>query len=345
MAVFSSGGIGVDLGSGYTTVYLENEGVKLREPTYALVSSDNASEILAIGKDAQRLIGRTTQDSALVCPIIDGAVADTELAAMMLLSACEKAAERRKPFEKNRLAVTIPHFATRVERAALASSVSLAGSKKALVLKSSVAQAIGSGLRIDRPRGMLIISVGSCLTEISILSMYGVVASRTMKTGSLAFDEAIVRHIRREKGLVIGLSTAEDLKKDIGSAVKPEEDSEPVLLRGRNVLTGKPSTESITSSDIYRAMNQPIRTITEAICDALYNVPPELTGDILEDGICLTGGGALLDGFKERLKKETQLDVIMSAHPQDDAAIGAGRAASDERLSRHLINAGSAFEV
>ncbi len=345
MAVFSSNGIGIDLGSGNTTVCMEDEGVILREPTCALINRENTTEILALGKDAQRMVGRTLQDCVLVSPIADGGVADSDLAAILLLSCAEKAAQRRKPFEKSRLAVTIPHGATRVERAALANSVSLAGGKKALIIKSSVAAAIGSGQKIDKPRGILMITIGSCVTEISILSLNGIVASRTMKTGAFAFDEAIVRYIRRAKGLVIGLNTAEDLKKDIGTALIPKDEGEPVLLRGRNVLTGKPSTESITSMDIARAMDEPVRAIIEAICDALYNVPPELTSDILEDGIHLSGGGALLDGLKERLEKETQLRVFVSDHPQDDAAIGAWRAASDDRLAKHLINAGSAFEV
>ena len=191
---------------------------------------------------------------------------------------------------------------------------------------------------------MLVISVGCAVTEISILSMNGVVASRTMKTGSMAFDEAIVRYIRRVKGLVISPSTAEDLKKDIGSAVRPSETNE-VLLRGRHVVTGKPSTESICAMDVYLALNEPIRAIVEAICDALYNVPPELTGDILDSGLYLTGGGALLDGFAERLKTETQLAVNVSASPQDDTVTGAGKCASDDRLARALIAAHSAFEV
>lgn len=344
MGVFSSGGIGIDMGSGSTAVYLENEGVKLREPTCALVNRENASDVLALGRDAQRMAGRTDDASILVAPVIDGGVADSELAAILMLSVAEKACEKRRPFEKSRLAVTVPHGATRVERAALATATGLAGAKKALIVKAPVAAAIGAGVRIDRPQGVLVISVGCAVTEISILSMNGVVASRTMKTGSMAFDEAIVRYIRRVKGLVISLGTAEDLKKDIGSAVRPSETNE-VLLRGRHVVTGKPSTESICAMDVYLALNEPIRAIVEAICDALYNVPPELTGDILDSGLYLTGGGALLEGFAERLKTETQLAVNVSASPQDDAVTGAGKCASDDRLARALIAAHSAFEV
>ncbi len=345
MGVFSSGGIGVDFGSSNTVVYLEDEGIKLREPTYALLSRENSSDVLALGRDAKRMLGRTSEDAVLVSPVIDGGVADTELAAMTLLAAAEKAAERRRPFDKNRLAITVPHGATRVEKAALATATGLAGAKKALIVKSCVAAAIGAGARFDKPRGTLIISIGGCVTEISILSMYGVVASRTMKTGSMAFDEAIVRYIRREKGLVIGLNTAEDLKIDIGSALPPENNAHEVLLRGRSVLTGKPSTESVNAKDIYMAMDEPIRAIVEALCDALYNVPPELTGDILDGGLYLTGGGALLAGFAERMKNETQINVNLSSHPQDDAAIGVGKCACEERLARLLISANAAFEA
>ena len=344
MGVFSSGGIGVDLGSGFTVIHLEDEGVALREPTCALVNRENSSEILALGKEARRLVGRTGEDSIMVAPVQDGGVADPDLAAMLVLSAAEKATEKRKPFEKSRLAITVPDNATRVERAALANASGLAGAKRALIVKSSIAAAVGAGLRIDKPQGLLVISVGYALTEVAILSLNGIVASRTLKTGSSAFDQAIVRYVRRTKGLIIGLSTAEDLKKDIGTAVKPE-NSQSILLRGRNVVTGKPSTESITSLDVYAALNEPILTIVESVCDALYNVPAELTGDILDNGISLTGGGALLDGFADRLKEETQLNVHVSAHPQDDAAIGVGRAASDEKLARSLINAYSAYEA
>ena len=344
MSVFSSGGIGIDLGSANAVVYLENQGVVLREPACALVNRDNSGDVIALGREARRLLGRTGEDAIMVSPVSDGGVADQDLAAMLLLSAAEKASEKRRPFEKSRLAVSVPHGATRVERAALASAIGLAGAKRAIMVKSGVAAALGAGVRIDRPQGVLVISVGSSLTEISILSMNGVVASRTMKAGSLAFDEAIVRYVRRVKGLVIGMSTAEDLKKDIGTAKKPENGAE-VLLRGRHVVTGKPSTESVNASDVYLALNEPIRAIVESVCDALYNVPPELTGDILDSGIYLTGGGALLDGFADRLKSETQLTVNVSAHPEDDTAIGVGRVACDDRLARALVNAFSAYEV
>lgn len=344
MGVFSNGGIGVDLGSDHIVVCLGGQAIALREPCSALVNRANSSEIIALGRDARRMMGRVGDETILVAPVVSGGVADTELASALLTYAIEKAMDKRRSFDRERIAITVPHGATRVERAALAGAIGLSGAKRAVMVKSCIAAALGADVRIDKPNGVLILSIGAAITEITILSMNGVVASRTLKTGSAAFDEAIVRYIRRVKGLVIGMNTAEDLKKDLGSASRPE-DSHEVLLRGRHVVSGKPSTESVSSMDIYLAMNEPIRAIVEAICDALYNVPPELTGDILDGGICLTGGGSLLVGLAERIKEETQLAVNQSPHPQDDAALGAAKVAGDDRLARALINAYSAYEV
>ena len=191
----------------------------------------------------------------------------------------------------------------------------------------------------------MIVSIGSEITEISVISMMGVVASRTMKTGSHAFDEAIIRYVRREKGLVIGAQTAENLKKDIGSCMPDGNNADTLTLRGRNVITGKPSTETVTSEDIAKALDEPVRMLVESIADALFNVPAELAGDLIDTGIHLTGAGSLLHGLPERIKKETQLKVHIGEHPENDAALGACRIASDERMIRALLNAGSAIEA
>ena len=345
MGVFSAGGIGIDLGSENTVIALESEGVVLREPTCALTHADNENEVIALGREAKRMFGRTDAETDLQEPVQYGAVANAELCTMCLLAACEKAVNKRHPFEKNRLAITFPHAATRVEKKALSDAVILAGGKKSLMVKSSVAAALGANLKIDRPSGTLVIMIGSRRTEVSILSLNGVVASRTMMTGSHAFNEAIVRYVRREKGLVIGIPTAENLKKDIGCAIKPEGKLDQLMLRGRHVLSGKPSTETVTAEDVFNAIEEPVRAIVEMISDALYNVPAELTGDILENGLFLTGGGAMLTGLSERLKKETRLKVTVSSDPMSDAALGALKAACDDRLARSLLIAGSAFEI
>ncbi|MBQ1258293.1 MAG: rod shape-determining protein [Clostridia bacterium] len=345
MSVFSMGAIGVDLGSENTVVALQDEGVVLREPTAILASAENESEIIALGKDAKRMMGRTDRETVLLEPISYGAVAHSEFAAMCLLGMSEKACQRRRPFEKNRLCVTHPYSLTHVEKHALSSAVMLAGAKRALLVPSAVAAAVGKDIHIERPTGNLVISIGSEVTEISLISMMGVVASRTMKTGSRAFDEAIIRYIRREKGLVIGAQTAENLKKDIGSIMPEEKKADTLTLRGRNILTGKPSTETITSFDVAKALDEPVRALVESLSDALYNVPAELSGDLLDTGIHLTGAGCLLHGLPERIRKETQLKVFVGENPENDAALGACRIAADEKMIRALMNAGSAIEV
>lgn len=345
MSVFSMGGIGVDLGTENTVVALEDEGVALREPTSILAGAENESEIIAIGKDAKRMTGRTDRETVLLEPIRYGAVAHSEYAAMCLLGMCEKAMQRRRPFEKNRLCVTHPFGLTQVEKNALANTVMLAGAKRAVLVPAAIAAAFGKDVHIERPEGNLIISIGAETTEISVISMLGVVASRTMKTGSRAFDEAIKRFVRREKGLLIGNATAENLKKDIGSCMPDDTKSDTLTLRGRNVITGKPSLETITTSDIIKALDEPVRMLIDGISDALYNVPSELAGDLLDTGIHLTGAGSLLHGLPERIKAETQFKVFIGENPENDAALGACRIASDDKLIRSLINAGSAIEV
>lgn len=345
MSVFSMGAIGVDLGSENTSVALQDEGVVLKEPTAILASAENETEIIALGKDAKRMEGRTDRETVVIEPIRYGAVTHTEHAAMCLLGMSEKAVQRRRPFEKNRLCVTHPFGLTQVEKNALSSSVMLSGAKKALLVPGAIAAAAGKDIHIERASGNLIISIGADLTEISVISMLGIVAARTMKTGSRAFDEAIKRYVRREKGLLIGSQTAENLKKDIGSCMPDQKKTDSLTLRGRNVLTGKPSTETITTEDIAKALDEPVRMLVESMTDALFNVPAELTGDLLDSGIHLTGAGSLLHGLPERIKKETQLKVFVGENPENDAALGACRIASDEKMIRALINAGSAVEV
>lgn len=345
MSVFSTGAIGVDLGSENTVVALQDEGVVLTEPTAILANAENESEIIALGKDAKRMNGRCDRETVLLEPVRYGAVAHSELAAMCLLGMSEKACQRRRPFEKNRLCVTHPYGLTHVEKAALSSTVMLSGAKRAVLVSSSIAAAVGKDIHIERPTGNLIISIGSEITEISMISMMGVVASRTMKTGSRAFDDAIIRYIRREKGLVIGPQTAENLKKDIGSCMPDGKKTDTLTLRGRNVLTQKPSTESISSVDIAKALEEPVRMLVESLTDALFNVPADLSGDLIDNGIHLTGAGSLLHGLPERIKKETQLKVFVGENPENDVALGACRIASDEKMIRALLTAGSAFEV
>ena len=346
MGVFSTGGVGIDLGSANVTICLENEGVVLREPSYVLTLRDDIDEIIAVGREARQMLGRTPKDCTLLTPVMDGAVGNIELTTALIKRLTEKALGKRRALEKNRLVVTMSQGATRVERTALEEAVHAAGARRAALIRTSVAAALGAGIPIEEPRGFLLTTIGGSTTEICVMSMNGVVAARTMRTGSLAFDEAIVRYMRREKKLIIGQRTAEDLKIDLGSATSnPELSKEKVALRGRDAISGKPATVDITAEDIHKALLPPLENLCEDIRDAFENIPAELAEDILPNGMYLSGGGAQLDGLAGRLSEMLHLNVMAHENPQDDAALGACMAAANERLAQKISLSGCLIEV
>lgn len=346
MGVFSNGGVGIDLGSANVTICLENEGIVLREPSFVLTLREDIDEILAVGRDARQMLGRTPKDVTLLSPVMDGAVGNIELTTRLIKSLAEKALGKRRALEKNRLVVSMSQGCTRVERTALEEAVRTAGAKRAALLRSSIAAALGAGIPIEEPRGSMLVCIGGSTTEVTVLSMNGIVAARTMRTGSLAIDEAIMRYIRREKGLIIGQRTAEDLKIDLGNAVKSAVDTgETVALRGRNAKSGKPDTIAITAMDIHNAIMPSLDTLLESIRDAFENIPAELAEDILPQGIYLSGGGALLEGLADRLSEMINMPVTIDENPQDDVAIGACMVAANERLSQKLEQSGCVIEV
>ena len=346
MGVFSSGGVGIDLGSANITICLENEGIVLREPSYVLTLRDNMSEVLAVGRDARQMLGRTPKDVALFSPIADGAVTDVDMATLLMGTLAEKALGRRRGLERNRLTVSASLGATKVEREALSAAVRGVGSRHGCILRSTVAAAVGAGIPFSEPKGVMIVLIGGSTTEVAVLSMNGIAAARSARTGSLAFDEAIIRYIRREKGLIIGQRTAEDLKIDIGSARDISFiENEEVSLRGRDAATGKPATVEITPRDVCRAISPCVEQLTETIREAFENIPGELASDILERGVFLSGGGALLDGLDQKLGQMLGLTVTMGPTPQDDVALGLCMAASDDRLAQKLMQTGCMNEV
>ena len=346
MAVFSSGGVGFDLGSSNITIYLENEGVVLREPTYILTGADNSLDILAVGREARQMMGRTPRDVSLSEPVRNGAIADSEQTAVMIQTFCDRAIGRRRGIEKTRLVVSMPQDLTRVELDALKTAVRAAGAKKAALVYSPIAAAIGGGISINEPKGIMEVVIGGGTTEIAVISMNGIVAARSVRVGANSFDQAIVRHIRREKGLIIGLRTAEDLKIDVGAAIESRiTENFEVLLRGRDAHTGKPATVSVTKADVCKALQRPIDDIIESIREAFENTPPELAADILERGIQLSGGGCQLEGLERRIGEAIKLPVRMGEAPQDEVAAGAGMIASDDRLLNRFAQTGCVIEL
>ena len=346
MGVFSSGGVGLDLGSANVTICLENEGIVLREPSYVLTLREDSEEVLAVGRDARQMLGRTPKDVALLSPVMDGAVGDIELATLLMKALSEKALGKRRALEKNRLVVSMSTGATRVEHDAAQAAVRAAGAKKAALIRSSIAAALGAGLSIEEAKGIMIVLIGGSTTEVAVLSMNGVVAARTSRTGSLALDEAIIRYVRREKGLIIGQRTAEDLKVDLGTCMEiPMTEIENVTLRGRDARTGRPATAEINALDIQRAILPALDNLLENIREAFENTPAELAEDMLVNGIHLSGGGALLDGLRERLSAMLNVPVSVGENPQDEVALGACIAASDDRIYQKLSATGCLLEV
>ena len=346
MGVFSNGGVGIDLGSANVTICLENEGIVLREPSYVLTLREEVDEVIAAGRDARQMLGRTPRDCVLVSPVMSGAVSEIELTTALIQRLSEKALGKRRALERNRLVVSMSQGTTRVERSALEEAVRAAGAKRSSLIRTSVAAALGAGIPIDEPRGFLLVSIGGSTTEVTAMSMNGVVAARTMRTGSLSLDDAIIRYVRREKKLIIGQRTAEDLKIDLGTALhNPSLPRNKVSLRGRDAISGQPATVEITAEDVHQAITPQVDLLVESIQDAFDNLPAELSEDILPNGIYLSGGGALLEGLPERLGEMLKLNVMVDDHPQDDVALGACLAASNERLAQKIELSGCLIEI
>lgn len=337
-------GIGIDVGSTQTSIYLPTENdLVLREASQVLVNAENMQDVLGIGNEARALVGRTVHETELISPIQNGAVADIELSALLMMNFAERAVRRKKALEKMLLVTGLAGGATRVERGALFQAMNATGAKRTAAVLNPVAAAIGAGLDISTPHGTMIVSIGGGSTEIAVLTMNSISALRMMRFGGQAMDEAIVRWYWREKGIIIGQRTAEQLKKEIGTvSEKVIDDEDPVLLKGKDAATGRPISIETTSLDIMKALEEPVRQIVDAIRNALYNVPAELAADIHDGGIQLTGGGALLRGLKKRLEQETGVPVHMSEHPRRDTAVGLGLIAVNERLLTQLVKCGSA---
>ena len=345
MAIFNQDGIGIDLGSMHTSIFLCRENaVVLREPTLSLVSADSPDEVLTVGTQAREMVGRTTRDTILLSPMRMGAVADVELCALLMVALAEKAAQRKKPMDRATLVSGLPGGATKTERAALFQAMNATGARRVAALRGPIAAAIGADVDIAQPRGRMIVTLGANVTEIAVISMNGIAALRRLYFGGQDLDEAIASWFWRRKQIVISLRTAERLKREIGAISDDAipEDEDPVLLRGKDALTGAPATLQISAYDILEALQESAQRLLDAMRSALYNAPAELSADIMANGLTVSGGGALLRGLKERLQRETGLPVTMSPHPQDDVAVGLGVAAGNDALLRDLIRSGAA---
>ncbi|MER3474738.1 MAG: rod shape-determining protein [Armatimonadota bacterium] len=315
--------LGIDLGTANIVVYLRGKGIVLREPSVVAISTKN-KKVLAVGEEARLMLGRTPGHIVAIRPLSDGVIADYTTTEKMLEYLIAKVCGRRR-FLKPRVLVCVPSGVTSVERRAVIQAAREAGAGEAYTIEEPMAAAIGAGLPISMPGGNMVVDIGGGTTDVAVISLEGIVISRSVRVGGNKMDEVISRYIRAQYNLMIGERTAEEIKIKVGSAYPLEQELE-MEVRGRDLIAGLPKTVTVTSEEIREALQEPINAIVERVRSVLEETPPELAADIIERGITLTGGGALLRGIDKLLESVTNIRVQVAEDPLSCVAIGTGRA-------------------
>ena len=326
MSLFSKD-VGIDLGTANTLVYMKGKGIIMREPSVVAVDT-KSDEVRCVGAEAKAVIGRTPGSIVAVRPLKDGVIADFDITANMLETFLKKACGNSM-FSRPRVVICIPSGVTEVERRAVREAALKAGARQVSVIEEPMAAAIGAGLPISEPTGSMIVDIGGGTAEIAVISLGGIVASRSVRMAGDMFDQAIIAFIKRKYNLLVGERTAEQIKLEIGSACPPDptdtEHGETTMeIKGRNLVDGLPKDILIRSEEVREAMNENLMRIVEAIKDTLECTPPELSSDIIDRGIMLSGGGALLRGLDTLIQNETGIEVRIAEAPLDCVALGAG---------------------
>ncbi|MBR1833296.1 MAG: rod shape-determining protein [Ruminiclostridium sp.] len=315
--------IGIDLGTANTLVYMRGKGIIIREPSVVAVDV-KYERVRYVGQEAKDVIGRTPGSIVAVRPLKDGVIADFDMTTSMLQEFISKAVKGRK-FVKTRVIICIPSGVTAVERRAVKEAAQSAGAKRVSIIEEPMAAAIGAGLPVAEPTGSMIVDIGGGTSEVAVISLGGIVTSRSVRVAGDEFDNAIINYIKKRYNLLIGERTAENIKIAIGSAY-PYSDHEPEMdIKGRNLLNGLPENITITSAEIREALLEPLSHVVEAIKVTLEKTPPELSADIIDQGIMLAGGGALLKGLDKLINKETGMPVKVAERPLDCVADGTGK--------------------
>ena len=326
--------MGIDLGTANTLVYIKGQGIVVREPSVVAIR-DDSKDVLAVGEEAKRMIGRTPGNIVAIRPMKDGVIADFDITQSMLSYFIQKAAAK-KGVVSPRIAICVPVGVTEVEKRAIEEAARNAGAKDAFLIEEPMAAAIGAGLRIEEPEGNMVVDIGGGTSEIAIISLGGIVTAKSIRLGGDELDEAIVNYVKKEYSLMIGERTAEDVKIKIGSAYK-EGDEIEMEIRGRDLISGLPKTMQISSSEVRDALRDPVNSIVDGIKSTLEKTPPELASDIMENGIMLTGGGALLKGLDKLVKEETGMPVKIAENPLDCVAIGTGKSVEDQEIFEKVL--------
>ncbi|MDT0448849.1 rod shape-determining protein [Streptomyces hesseae] len=349
---FSGRDMGIDLGTANTLVYVRGKGVVLNEPSVVAVNAEDGS-VLSVGSEAKETIGRTPSNIVAIRPMRDGVIADFEIAERMMRHFIKKVMGNRR-FSRPRVVVCVPSGITGVERRAVIEAASQAGARQVHLVEEPMAAAIGAGLPVSEPTGCMVVDIGGGTTEVAVISLGGIVTARSVRTAGDAMDTAIISYVKKEYALAIGERTAEEIKLTIGSASPtgysdagggdPEETQglrpgDRLTVRGRDQVSGLPKTLDLTADEIRHALTEPVDAIVMAVRQTLDETPPELSGDIMERGIVLTGGGALLRGLDVRLSQELDIPVLVADEPLDCVAVGTGRCVENFASMRTVLDA------
>jgi len=330
--------LAVDLGTANTLVYVRGRGVVLNEPSVVAMNTKTGG-IVAVGTEAKRMIGRTPAEIVAIRPLRDGVIADFETTERMLRYFIQKVHKRRY-FAKPRIVVCVPSGITGVEQRAVKDAGYQAGARRVYIIEEPMAAAIGAGLPVHEPVGNMVVDIGGGTTEVAVISLGGIVTAQSIRTGGDRLDQAIIAYVKKEYSLMLGERTAEDIKMAIGSAF-PSQDEPVAEIRGRDLISGLPKTIVVSAEEVRKAMEEPVNSIIDAVKGTLDTCPPELAGDVMDHGIVLTGGGALLHGLDERLRHETGMPVLVADNPLHSVAVGSGRCVEQFQALRQVLVAES----
>ena len=326
----------VDLGTANTLVYVRGKGIVLNEPSVVAINS-NTGGILAVGAEAKRMIGRTPGNIVAIRPLKDGVIADFDTTERMLRYFIQKV-HRRRHLAKPRIVVCVPSGITGVEQRAVKDAGYAAGARKVYIIEEPMAAAIGAGMPVHEPTGNMVVDIGGGTTEVAVISLGGIVTAQSIRVGGDELDNAIIQYVKKEYSLMLGERTAEEIKMAIGSAF-PMSAEPHAEIRGRDLVSGLPKTIVVSAEEVRKAIEEPVNQIVDAVKTTLDKCPPELSGDVMDRGIVITGGGALLRGLDERLRHETGMPIHVTDRPLDSVAMGAGKCVEEfEALQQVLIS-------
>ena len=338
---FFSADMAIDLGTANTLIYVKGQGIVLDEPSVVAVAENRLlgrKEVLAVGNDAKKMLGRTPGTISAMRPLRDGVIADFEIAEEMIKYFIRKI-HRRTLFTAPLIIICVPSCATQVERRAIQEAADAAGARKVYIVEESTAAAIGAGLPIEKPVGSMVLDIGGGTTEIAVMSLGGIVYSNAVRTAGDQMDADIIDYVRKNKNLLIGETTAEEIKKKIGCAIAPKDknDERQMKIKGRDLLSGVPREATITESQVAAALSQTVEKIISTVRQALELTPPELSADIVDFGIAMTGGGALLHDLDTAIRQATGLPAFLVDDPLTCVARGSGKMLADLDKSRHVL--------